>query len=120
MEQPKIVCPKCYCKSISTYNNDIGEIEAICCKCWNRFAPSEGLPYIEPQGRPVMIAGYCLSVTCLLILPIIFLPVSIICGCFSIGYNRIGHGILIIILALIFSFIGASHGGWGMGIQFYQ
>ena len=73
-------------------------------------------PQSQPQVKGVIITGYCCAILSILILPILFMPISIIFGLICLGYNKAGHGIFIILLSVILGLKGASDGGWGFGL----
>ncbi|WP_461465160.1 hypothetical protein [Mucilaginibacter sp.] len=115
--QHSVLCP--LCKSSSLSNNKIEDgIEITCISCGTTFKPGEGITLIK-QSITYIFLGYFFAVLCLFLLPIIFLPLAIICGlcCIVDGYWRIAHGIIIIVLAIILARHGAEIGGWGFGIS---
>jgi len=113
-----VLCPSCKSSSLSTNKTENG-IEITCLNCGTTFKPGEGITLIK-QNITYIILGYLFAVLCILALPIVFLPLAIICGlcCIVDGYWRIAHGIIIIVLAIVLARYGASIGGWGFGISY--
>ncbi len=116
------MCPECESTSLSANRIGIDEIEITCMNCGATFKPGEGITAykVKEHGIGVIVAGYSFAVLCILLLPIIFLPLAIICGliCIVDGYYRIIHGVIIIILAFTLANHGAKIGGWGFGISY--
>jgi hypothetical protein len=115
--QSSVLCPSCKSSSLST-NENVGMVEIICLNCGNRFKPGEGITLVK-RSIVYIILGYFFAVLCIFLLPIIFLPLAIICGlcCIVDGYWRIAHGVIIIVLAFLLAKHGAEIGGWGFGIS---
>jgi len=116
--QSSVLCPSCKSSSLLTNKIENG-IEITCLNCGEVFKPGEGISLIK-HSIIYIILGYFFAVLCIFLLPIIFLPLAIICGlcCIVDGYWRIIHGIIIITLAIILARYGASIGGWGFGISY--
>jgi hypothetical protein len=116
--QSSVLCPSCKSSSLSTNKNEEG-IEITCLNCGETFKPGEGVTLIK-QTYLYIILGYVFMFLCFVAFPIIFMPLSILCGMGVIvdGRWRILHGLLIIVLAITIGNFCASIGGWGLGIPY--
>ena len=68
------------------------------------------------ESNRLIIIGYIVSITPILILPIIFVPIGVVIGIMNIIKGETGHGIAQIVLAIVLGIIGTSIGGAGFGI----
>lgn len=64
---------------------------------------------INPNNQ-LIIAGYVATFLSLLVLPIFFMLVGIVIGVINLTKGAIGHGILQIVLSLLFGIVGTFMG----------
>jgi len=69
------------------------------------------------QSKSTIVAvGYACAIMNFFMLPIIFTVVGIFTGLICLFSTKIAHGLLIIIMCIITGCVGASIGGWGLGL----
>jgi endogenous inhibitor of DNA gyrase (YacG/DUF329 family) len=98
-----IFCPDC--------GKEVSDSAITCPHCaypLNRIKSNAMYPLV--QNNQLVVAGYIVVFLSLLILPIIFMISGIVIGVINITKGSSGHGILQIILALIFGIIGTFMG----------
>lgn len=94
-----IFCPDC--------GNEVSDSALSCPHCaypLSRLKSNAIYPAI--QNSQLVVAGYIVVFLSLFILPIIFMITGIVIGIINITKGASGHGILQIILALIFGILG--------------
>lgn len=94
-----IFCPDC--------GKEVSDSAITCPHCafpLNRI--KSNATYHAIQSNQLVVAGYIVVFLSLLILPIIFMITGIVIGVINITKGSSGHGILQIILALIFGILG--------------
>ncbi len=109
-----IFCPEC--------GTQISEHAQFCVKCAypitnikNRKPDYTSLNTLNPNKKQneesgLIIAGYIVSVLSLFILPIFLLITGVIIGIINISRGSLGHGMIQIILSIIFGTIGSLIG----------
>jgi len=98
-----IFCPDC--------GKEVSDSAITCPHCafpLNRLKSNAMYPAI--QNNQLVVAGYIVVFLSLFILPIIFMITGIVIGIINITKGASGHGILQIILALIFGILGTFMG----------
>ena len=98
-----IFCPDC--------GKEVSDSASNCPNCaypLNRLKSNTMSPAI--LNNQLVVAGYVVVFLSLLILPIIFMITGIVIGIINISKGASGHGILQIILALIFGILGTFMG----------
>lgn len=98
-----IFCPDC--------GKEVSDSALSCPHCafpLNRLKSNAMYPTI--QNSQLVVAGYIVVFLSLFLLPIIFMITGIVIGIINITKGTAGHGILQIILAIIFGLIGTFMG----------
>lgn len=65
----------------------------------------------------LLVIGYIIPFIALIILPIVFTPIGVVLGIVNIVKGKTTHGVIQIILAVVFGIVGTSIGGAGFGID---
>jgi len=90
------------------------EVSDSASKCPNCAYPLDKLKsntiYPAHKNNQLIIAGYIVAFLSLFILPILLLITGIVIGIINVTKGAIGHGILQIILSLIFGILGTFLG----------
>ena len=98
-----IFCPDC--------GKEVSDSAIACPNCAYPLSKlNSQISYPIHPNNQLIIAGYLAIFLSLLILPIFFMLVGIILGIINLTKGAIGHGILQIVLSLLFGIVGTFIG----------
>ena len=98
-----IFCPDC--------GKEVSDSASNCPNCAYPLSRLKSeVIYPAQENNRLIVAGYIIAVLSLFILPILLMITGIVIGIVNMTKNEVGHGVLQIILSLIFGIIGTFLG----------